>query len=56
MVDTCSLASPMLPAGVERLMTNSAKYAYYAPGLLAAQDEFGGLQDWYIRPSPAGTG
>ena len=44
-VDTCILASPMLPAGVERLMTNSAKYAYYAPGLLATQVTFGSLQD-----------
>ena len=44
-VDTCILASPMLPAGVERLMTNSAKYAYYAPGLLGTQITFGSLQD-----------
>jgi hypothetical protein len=44
-VDTCILASPMLPAGVRRLMTNSGKYAYYAPGLLGAQVVFGGLAD-----------
>jgi predicted aconitase len=44
-VDTCILASPMLPPEVRRLMTNSAKYAYYAPGLLGTEVVFGGLQD-----------
>ena len=42
-VDTCILATPMLPAGVRRLMTNSAKYAWYAPGLLDAEVAFGSL-------------
>lgn len=42
-VDTCILATPMLPAGVRRLMTNSAKYAWYAPGLLEAEVAFGNL-------------
>lgn len=44
-VDTCILASPMLPAEVRRLMTNSGKYAYYAPGLLGAQIVYGSLED-----------
>jgi predicted aconitase len=44
-VDTCILASPMLPPDVRRLMTNSGKYAYYAPGLLGAQVVFGSLED-----------
>lgn len=44
-VDTCILASPMLPPGIKRLMTNSAKYAYYAPGMLDAQVAFGSLAD-----------
>ncbi len=44
-VDTCILASPMLPPEVTRLMTNSAKYAYYAPGMLRAAITFGGLAD-----------
>lgn len=44
-VDTCILASPMLPSSVRLLMTNSAKYAYYAPGLLTAQVTFGSLAD-----------
>ncbi len=44
-VDTCILASPMLPPQIKRLMTNSAKYAYYAPGLLDTQVAFGSLSD-----------
>ena len=44
-VDTCILASPMLPPQIKRLMTNSAKYAYYAPGLLGTRIAFGSLAD-----------
>ena len=44
-VDTCILASPMLPPQIKRLMTNSAKYAYYAPGLLGTRVAFGSLSD-----------
>ncbi len=44
-VDTCILATPMLPPEVKTLMTNSAKYAYYAPGLLDTQVTFGSLTD-----------
>lgn len=44
-VDTCILATPMLPANIRKLMTNSGKYAYYAPGLLDRQVVFGGLED-----------
>jgi predicted aconitase len=44
-VDTCILATPMLPANIRKLMTNSGKYAYYAPGLLDKQVVFGGLED-----------
>ena len=44
-VDTCILATPMLPAEVKVLMTNSAKYAYYAPGLLDTLVTFGSLKD-----------
>ena len=43
--DTCILASPMLPPDVSRMMTNSAKYAYYAPGLLNVRVAFGSLED-----------
>lgn len=44
-VDTCPLASPMLPASVKTLMTNSPKYAYYAPSLLQTRVTFGSLAD-----------
>ncbi|HEY9528408.1 MAG TPA: aconitase X, partial [Anaerolineales bacterium] len=44
-VDTCILTSPMLPADIENLMTNSAKFAYYAPGLLGRKITFGSLED-----------
>jgi predicted aconitase len=44
-VDTCILASPMLPPEVSHLMTNSAKYAYYSPGLLGVHVAFGSTAD-----------
>jgi len=44
-LDTCILASPMLPPEIRTLMTNSAKYAYYAPSLLNTRVTFGSLTD-----------
>jgi predicted aconitase len=44
-LDTCILASPMLPPAIKTLMTNSAKYAYYAPSLLDTRVTFGSLAD-----------
>jgi predicted aconitase len=44
-VDTCPLATPMLPPEIRTLMTNSAKYAYYAPGLLNTSVIYGSLAD-----------
>ncbi len=44
-LDTCILVSPMLPPNIKRLMTNSGKYAYYAPGLLQTEITFGSLED-----------
>ncbi len=44
-VDTCILATPMLPDEIQRLMTNSAKFAYYTPGLLGRSMAFGSLAD-----------
>jgi predicted aconitase len=44
-LDTCILASPMLPPEIRTLMTNSAKYAYYAPSLLNTRVTFGSLED-----------
>ena len=45
MVDTCVLATPMAPGTTRRLMTNSAKYAWYSPGLLGAMVAFGSLAE-----------
>ncbi len=44
-VDTCILATPMLPKEIKYLMTNSAKFAYYTPGLLDKKISFGSLKD-----------
>ena len=44
-VDTCILTSPMLPIEIQNLMTNSAKFAYYTPGLLGKKIAFGSLED-----------
>jgi predicted aconitase len=44
-VDTCVLTTPMLPNHIKVLMTNSAKYAYYAPSLLNTRVVFGSLAD-----------
>jgi predicted aconitase len=44
-LDTCILTTPMLPPDVTTLMTNSAKYAYYSPGLLNTEVVFGSLRD-----------
>jgi hypothetical protein len=44
-VDTCILTTPMLPKSIQTIMTNSAKYAYYSPGLLDTRVVFGGLAD-----------
>ena len=44
-VDTCILTSPMLPPDIQNLMTNSAKFAYYVPGLLGRKIAFGSLED-----------
>jgi predicted aconitase len=44
-VDTCILATPMLPPEIKTLMTNSGKYAYYAPGMLDTQVTFGSMTD-----------
>ncbi len=44
-VDTCVLATPMLPPTIKTIMTNSGKYAYYVPGLLDRQVVYGSLAD-----------
>ena len=44
-LDTCILTTPMLPKEVNSLMTNSAKYAYYSPGLLNVNVAYGGMTE-----------
>ncbi len=39
----CMLDEPLVPPGARTLMTNSAKYAHYAPGLVSRQVRFAGL-------------
>jgi predicted aconitase len=52
-VDTCPLASPMLPPEIKSVMTDSGKHAYYAPGLLDTHVAFGSLADC-VRSAIAG--
>ena len=52
-VDTCILTTPMLFPETRRLMTNSAKYAYYSPGLLDVEVAFGSMADC-VRSAVAG--
>jgi predicted aconitase len=44
-LDTCILTTPMLSPQIKIIMTNSPKYAYYAPGLLDTEVVFGSLRD-----------
>lgn len=41
----CMLAEPIVPAPARVIMTNSGKYAHYAPGLTGRQVHFGSLGD-----------
>jgi predicted aconitase len=43
--DTCTYVTPILRADVGVVMTNSAKWAYYAPGNLGVQVVFGNLAE-----------
>ena len=39
----CSITEPVLPPAARTVMTNSGKYAHYAPGLSGRQVRFGSL-------------
>lgn len=43
--DTCTYVTPILPAGPGAAMTDSAKWAYYAPGNLGVNVVFGSTSD-----------
>jgi len=42
--DTCIVVAPVVPAGARLLMTNSAKYAHYGPGLLDMDAVYGSTE------------
>jgi len=44
-LDTCIMNSPIISSDAKVLMTNSGKWAYYAPGELSAKVAFGSLID-----------
>ena len=41
----CMLGEPIVPRDARNVMTNSGKYAHYAPGLVGRATRFGGLGD-----------
>jgi predicted aconitase/predicted aconitase with swiveling domain len=41
----CSISEPVFPPAAKNLMTNSGKYAHYAPGLSGRSVRFGSLAD-----------
>lgn len=41
----CSITEPLLPIEVRSLMTNSGKYAHYAPGLSGREVRFGSIAE-----------
>lgn len=44
-VDTCIVVTPILPEGGGVLMTNSGKFAHYAPGITGHSAVFGSLKE-----------
>jgi predicted aconitase len=44
-VDTCTYITPILKPGNRVVMTNSAKWAYYAPGNIGVEVVFGSLEE-----------
>ena len=43
--DTCIVVAPLVKPGARALMTNSAKYAHYGPGLLGVGSVFGSMEE-----------
>lgn len=43
--DTCIVVSPLVKRDARVLMTNSAKYAHYAPGLIGVQSVYGSTEE-----------
>lgn len=43
--DTCIVVAPLVKPGAKTLMTNSGKYAHYAPGIIGVQSIFGTMEE-----------
>ncbi|CAN5604754.1 hypothetical protein BH23CHL5_BH23CHL5_22770 [soil metagenome] len=43
--DTCIAVAPLVKPGARVLMTNSAKYAHYGPGLIGVESVFGSTEE-----------
>ncbi len=43
--DTCIAVAPLVKSGARVLMTNSAKYAHYGPGLIGVESVFGSTEE-----------
>jgi predicted aconitase len=43
--DTCVVVAPLVRSGARVMMTNSGKYAHYAPGLLGVETVFAATED-----------
>jgi predicted aconitase len=56
-IDTCwcMIFAPMLPSGTRRLMTNSAKFAHYGPGITRREMHFAGLEACIAAASTGST-
>lgn len=52
--DTCTYFTPAVRAATGPVMTNSAKWAFYAPGMLPIEVAFGSLEDC-VESAVAGT-
>jgi predicted aconitase len=52
--DTCTYISPILDPGPQVVMTNSGKWAYYAPGNIGAEVVFGSTMEC-LRSAAQGT-
>jgi predicted aconitase len=43
--DTCIVVAPLVKRGARVLMTNSAKYAHYGPGIIGVESVFGSTEE-----------
>ncbi len=55
LVDTCSYVAPVLRGGGGAVMTDSGKWAYYAPGNLGCRSSSAAPRSAWRQRSPAGS-